>query len=175
MSGESHSFDVVIREAVPNDAESVIDFMNQMSSQTDFLTQGEEGIGVTVEDESHHLASIYESENNSVIVALADDRMIGIATVSASSKPKVKHIGEVGIVIDKDFWGMGLGTLMVDELIYWSKTSSVIKRLELRVHEKNARAVALYKKMAFQEEAVIARGLNINEEYVKVIQMSLLV
>lgn len=175
MSGDSHSFDVVIREAVPDDAEVLIDFLKRTSSQTDFLTQGEEGIGVTVEEEHHHLASIYESENNSVILALADDRMIGIATVSASNKPKVKHIGEVGIVIDKDFWGMGLGTLMVDELIDWSKTSAVINRLELRVHEKNARAVALYKKMGFQEEAVIDRGLNINDEYVKVIQMSLLV
>ncbi|MCC5896163.1 MAG: GNAT family N-acetyltransferase [Alkalibacterium sp.] len=167
--------DCTIREAIPSDAEAVIDLLNRTATQTGFMTQGEEGVGLTVEEEAKELDKIYSSENNSVILAIVDKQVIGIASIHSSSKPKIRHIGDIGIVIDKDFWGMGLGRLMMEDLLEWANESKVLKRLQLQVQHRNSRARALYESLGFDLEAVMQYGVKDNGEYLDVCLMSKLI
>lgn len=167
--------DCTIREAIPADARGVIELLNKTATQTGFMTQGEEGLNITVEEEAHELDSIYSSENNSVIVALVEGKIIGIASISASSKPKIEHIGEIGIVIDKDYWGMGLGRLMMEDILEWADESSILKRLELKVQHRNGRARALYESLGFDLEAIMKYGVKDNGEFLDVCLMSKLI
>lgn len=171
----TEAVDIIIREAIPDDAKQVLSFLNKVATQTEFITQSMDSNLISVEEEEKQLDAIYVSDNNCVVLALADERIIGMATVQGSAIPKVKHIGEVGIVIDEVFWRMGLGRLLMEEVIYWSQEFSVIKRLELKVQERNERARALYQKVGFKEEAIMERGAQVDGKYFNVCLMSKLI
>lgn len=72
-------------------------------------------------------------------------------------------MGEVGISILKDYWGLGLGTMLLEEVLIWVKENGVLFRLELDVQTRNERAVHLYQKMGFEIEALMKRGARTDD------------
>lgn len=162
----------VIREAIPSDAEQILKLLNETAKQTGFMTLGREGVGVTVEEEQKQLDHIFSSSNNSVFVALVSEEVIGIASVHASDKPKIEHIGEIGIVIDENYWGFGLGTMMMEEVLLWADDSPLLSRLELKVQERNSRARHMYEKLGFKLEAIMERGVKDEGQLLNVCLMS---
>lgn len=153
-----------IREAIPDDAVEILRALKIAGSETPFLVMDEKGLEMTPVEMSENLANLYESPNNLLMVALADEQVIGTASIKASSKKRIEHIGEIGISILKDYWGFGLGTLMMEELIEWAKESGVIRRLELTVQHRNQRAVHVYEKIGFKTETIMVRGAKTDED-----------
>ncbi len=149
---------LTIREALPTDAEQLLALMDQVGSESEFLVMDEQGLQLSPELLAHELAAILESSNNSLLVALDGEQLIASASLRASSEKRVAHIGELGISIVKAYWGLGLGTILVEELLLWAEESQVLRRIELTVQKQNTRAVHLYQKFGFETEAVMARG-----------------
>lgn len=164
--------DIELREAIPEDASAIIKFLEAAALETGFLSMGAEGLGISSEEEAVHLERILKSENNILLVALLGDEVIATGSVSATDKPKLRHIGEIGVAVAKDYWDFGLGTSLVDELIYWSQETGIIRRLELTVQAQNQRAIHVYQKLGFSEEAIMPRGVFENGEYLDVCLMS---
>lgn len=167
--------DIELREAIPEDASAIIQFLEAAALETGFLSMGSEGLGISPEEEAVHLERILKSENNILLVALLGDEVIATGSVSATDKPKLRHIGEIGVAVAKDYWGFGLGTSLVDELMYWSQETGIIRRLELTVQTQNQRAIHVYKKLGFSEEAIMPRGVFEMGEYLDVCLMSKMV
>ncbi|MTD37594.1 GNAT family N-acetyltransferase [Erwinia sp. CPCC 100877] len=162
-----------IREAIPSDAAEVLNTLEVIGSETPFLVMDEKGLEMSVEEMSENLARLYESPNNVLFVALAGKKVVGTASVKASSKKRMEHIGEIGISILKDYWGFGLGSLLMEELLLWAKESGVIRRLELTVQHRNQRAIHVYEKIGFQTEAIMPRGAKTDDgEFLDVHLMS---
>lgn len=164
--------DIVLREALPEDAGEIIRFLESAAIETGFLSMGAEGLNISSAEEAINLERILESENNILLVALLGDKVIATGSVSASNTPKLRHIGEIGVAVAKDYWGFGLGTNLVDELIYWSQETGIIRRLELTVQARNQRAIHVYQKLGFNEEAIMPRGVFEDGEYLDVCLMS---
>lgn len=76
--------------------------------------------------------------------------MVGV--VSVAPKPDLLRHGEIGISILKEYWGMGLGTILLEEAIIWATENARFSTLVLDVLAGNQRAINLYQKMGFQEE-----------------------
>lgn len=150
--------EITLREAIPVDAKEILQVSRQIAEETDFLIMDEAGLGLSEELLSLQLADLYESENNLLLVALADEKIVGMASVKAAPEFTVSHIGELGISVLKEFWGIGLGSALLDEVIYWSETVSPLARLELTVQKRNERAIHLYQKFGFEMEAIMQRG-----------------
>lgn len=168
--------DITIREAVPDDAQQIAAALQQVAVETPYLVMNGEGPAIEVEELAHNLADLYDSPNNVLMVAIIENRIVGTASVSASSKKRMEHLGEVGISILKDYWGFGLGKAMMESLIDWSCEGGIIRRLELTVQERNQRAIQLYEKVGFQTEAILPRGTKTDEdEFLDVRLMSLLI
>lgn len=166
------ALDIVIREAKPSDAESLLQHLKTTATETGFMTMGKEGPRITANEEKKQLARLQASCNNVLLVAVHQEEVIGSASVHADSSPKIEHIGEVGIVIAKEYWGLGLGTLMLEEILDWATNSDIIKRLELTVQARNKKARHLYEKMGFQLEATMQRGVKDEGQYHDVCLMS---
>lgn len=165
-----------IREAIPDDAAAILEVLRIIGRETPFLVMDEKGMEMTPEEMSENLANLYESTNNVLMVALADGEVIGTASVKAAAKKRMEHIGEIGISILKDYWGFGLGSLMMEELILWAQESGIIRRLELTVQHRNQRAVHVYEKIGFKTEAIMERGAKTDDgEFLDVHLMSLMV
>jgi len=171
----NETIDCIIREAIPTDAEQILSFLDKTATQTGFMTQGGEGVGVSVEEEEKQLDTIYSSLTNCVFIARVNEEVIGIASIHASDKPKIEHIGEIGVVVDKDYWGFGLGTLLMEELLLWAEESPVLSRLELKVQERNTRARHLYEKLGFKLEAIMEQGVKDDGQLLNVCLMSKLI
>lgn len=168
--------DFVIREAVPNDGDNILSVLKIIGSETPFLIMDEKGLEMNSEAMCENLANLYESSNNVLLVALANDEVVGTASVKASSKRRMEHIGEIGISILKDYWGFGLGSLMMEEIILWAKESQVIRRLELTVQDRNQRAIHVYEKLGFKTEAIMPRGAKTDiDEFLDVHLMSMMI
>lgn len=168
--------DVLIREAVPDDAEELLAVTKQIGSETDFLIMDEAGLAMDAIDLSYHLERIFESDNNILFITTIDEKIVGTASIKAESNQRICHIGEIGISILETYWGFGLGTLMLEELVEWAKENPKIRRLELTVQERNQRAIHLYQKFGFQTEGILARGVKSEQgEFLDVRLMSLLI
>lgn len=168
--------DITLREAIPDDAADLLQVSQKIAEETDFLIMDEVGLGLNEEMLSLQLADLYESENNLLLLAFADDKIVGMASVKAAPEFTISHIGEIGISILKEFWGIGLGTALLDEVIYWSENASPLRRLELTVQERNERALHLYQKFGFETEGTMKRGArDAQGEFLDVLLMSKLI
>lgn len=82
-------------------------------------------------------------------MAVLGDRLIGVSTVQASTDFSAAQ-GEVGVAVLKEFWGMGLGTALVEEILDWARNYSSLERLVLTVQLRNTRAAKLYQHLGFE-------------------------
>lgn len=172
----SEEIGIILREAVPDDAKDILSMMEQVNSETEFLALDEAELLLPPETLSEELSYIYESNNNLLLLAINEGTIVGTASVKADSQFRLSHVGEVGISILQEYWGMGLGTLMLEEIINWVKEMGVLFRLELDVQVRNERAVHLYQKMGFQIDAVMLRGARTDlGEFLDVYKMSYLI
>ena len=173
---KTEKIEIMIREAIPSDAADILEFSKITGGETDFLTYGEEGIDLSVAFEEMYLEGLLDKDNSIMLIAtINNEELIGIASVGSNDKEKTKHVGEVGITVLQDFWGFGIGTVLMEEVEIWAKESGVIRRLELTVHAENERAIALYEKMGYQTEGLIKRVMFIDGEFVDGVMMSLLI
>lgn len=154
----SEAVELTIREAVPADAAELLKTTRQIGQETEFLVMDEKGINLPEELLAIQLEDIYESPNNTLFVALLGDKIVGTASLKGASEKRIAHIAELGISILKDYWGMGLGSILMEELIDWAEATNMIYRIKLTVQEQNTAAIHLYKKFGFEQEAVMARG-----------------
>lgn len=167
---------ITLREATPKDAEELLTIMNILDKETPFLLVNQQSLKLNSKDMAEQLDFIYEQDNQLILLAYNHDRLIGVATVMAELEAPLKHVGEIGISILKEYWGYGLGTVMLEEIIAWAKETDIIKRLEIKVQERNQRAVALYQKVDFETEGIIRRGfLSETNDYLDIILMSYLI
>lgn len=172
----SEEIGIILREAVPDDAKDILSMMEQVNSETEFLALDEAELLLPPETLSEELSYMYESNNNLLLLAINEGTIVGTASVKADSQFRLSHVGEVGISILQEYWGMGLGTLMLEEIINWAKEMGVLFRLKLDVQVRNERAVHLYQKMGFQIEAVMPRGTRTDlGEFLDVYKMSYLI
>ncbi|EOH98101.1 GNAT family N-acetyltransferase [Enterococcus pallens] len=172
----SEALDVVIREAIPDDAEALLQLSQQVAQETEYLVMDETGMALSSEMLAIHLESLYESPNNLLLVVFVNDRLVGNASVKASTEYRVAHIGEIGISILQEFWGIGIGSMLMEEILFWAQEGQIIRRLELTVQAQNKRAIQLYQKFGFEREATMVRGARSDQgEFLDVHLMSLLI
>ncbi len=88
------------------------------------------------------------------IVAVFEERMVGISAIYQFTRPREKGIGSMMIYLHQDFHGVGLGTAMTEEILMLAKRRG-LHRIGLEVVEDNGAAVALYKKRRFEVEGVL--------------------
>lgn len=61
----------------------------------------------------------------------------------------MSHRAELGITVRKDYWGQGIGSLLMKELIKYAKENR-IEILNLDVRSDNVNAIHLYEKFGFK-------------------------
>ena len=80
--------------------------------------------------------------------------------VESVSKKRIQHVASMGISILSEYRGNGLGTEIMTSMIDWATENPIIEKLSLEVWATNNRAISLYEKMGFVEEARKVRQLK---------------
>ena len=63
---KKEQLEITLADAMPKDAKALLDFYKEVGSETDFLSFGEEGLGINQEQETRYLKSLQEVLNNRV-------------------------------------------------------------------------------------------------------------
>ena len=136
---------VDVRPAEVADAAQLLALLAQLGRESNTFTVDE---GIEDLSETDEQAQI-ERINGTTTVATLDSRLIGVSTVQASTDFSAAQ-GEVGVAVLKEFWGMGLGTALIEEVLDWARNYSSLERLVLTVQLRNVRAVKLYQHLGFE-------------------------
>lgn len=157
----------VIRKATPYDAVELLQYLKIVGSETDFLSFGKEGIGLTVTQEKDFLLK------NICFVAYENDRIVASATAIQEQR-RHSHVFVLGISVLQEYWGHGLGGTIIDKIIEEVKKIGG-KKIILHVNATNKRAISLYIKKGFIVEGCLKNYANINDKFYDGYIMSLFV
>ena len=87
------------------------------------------------------------------LVAEADGRIVGDITLHMRQVGWKRHIGNVRVVVTKDFQGRGLGTLLINEIVELAGEFG-LEKLIAEVHLQALGAFNAFKKAGFSVKAV---------------------
>lgn len=167
---------IVIREAVKNDAPGMLEYLNRIGTESDFLTfQSGEELHLTVSKLEKSIETSANRKNAFYLIAEIDGKIIGNLKFSGGLKARTEHTGEFGISILQAYGGKGIGSKMLVALIAWSKGTQIIRKINLRVRSDNEKALHLYKKFGFVQEGVLRRDFLMDGVFYDSIAMGLLI
>lgn len=88
------------------------------------------------------------------LVAEIGDNIVGDATLHRRKGGWTSHVGKVRVVVDKEYRGKGLGTLLLEELATVAKQAG-LEFLAAEVMGTQTAALAAFKRLGFEKEAVL--------------------
>jgi len=165
--------EVVIRKAKKEDAQAIIDFFNMAGGESDNLLFGENEFGTTLEQEEQFIEKVADSNSAGLFIAFIDGEIASVANLSNPSRKRIAHTSDIGMAVIKKFWGIGVGSAMVETLIEFAKASGQIEIIGLGVRVDNLAAQRLYKKMGFVEIGCYPKFFKVENEYYDSILMNL--
>ena len=132
--------------------------MQRTHAQTDYLLSYPDEQSVDDEQEARSLEETEHSSNEVELVAVVDGRIVGSAGVTAvGGKRKVGHRARFGISVLQEYWGMGIGRVLMETCIGCARRAGYAQ-LELEVVADNQRALSLYRRAGFEEYGRNPRG-----------------
>ncbi len=157
---------VVIEKATPSDAKEILELTKIFGSESDNLTYGSEGINIAIESEVKYLESLQNSSSKVFFIAKIDGKIIGTANYFSYDKARLKHRGELGICVLRQYWNKGIGTKLLSEILDFAKLSAQSEIVSLEVRSDNLSAIHLYTKFGFEKVGTFKGYFKIDDEYV---------
>lgn len=129
----------------------VIEYLKISAGETDYILRyPEECDNYTYDGEKAIFDRMNASEDEAMILCIVEGKVAGNCGIHFSSKLKIRHRAGVAIALCKEFWNLGIGTKMFEEMEKLALTKPYVQILELDFVEGNTRARALYEKMGFK-------------------------
>ncbi|MGX7349586.1 GNAT family N-acetyltransferase [Dolosicoccus paucivorans] len=157
---------LTIRQAHPTDLEPLVELYEQLATETAFLTDDQVNKSKTkrtyqmtqqIDQYSRSLTSI-------MLVVELQEEIIALGTLATLPGSRQSHVAEVGIGVLKDYWGNGIASILLEELLYFAKETA-LKVITLEVVQENKRAIALYKKFGFKIVGSLSQRLQADQIY----------
>lgn len=141
--------ELLIRNPIEKDAESMIEYFHAVSEETPFLIRYVEEILCDVEEEKTFIKNATENKDSVIIVACDGRRIVGSISIFAiGTFYKLRHRGSLSIAIRKEYCSIGLGRALMDKALALAKEKGY-EQIELGVFAENIQAIALYESMGF--------------------------
>jgi RimJ/RimL family protein N-acetyltransferase len=162
-----------ITSVVEADAAAVLDHLEQLGSETDFLTFGSGELGLTLDQQTAYIAGLQDGAGGFMIKAQVAGQIVAFATIRRTPRPRIAHVGEFGLAVARDHWGHGIGKALCQIVIAQAARIGVT-RIELRVRADNRRARRLYESVGFVVHGRAERGFRVGDDYFDELLMSLI-
>ena len=150
----------MIEQAKPEDAALLLDYTRVIGGETDNLSFGAEDIHINVEGKAKQLAEQENSCDDVLFLAKADGMIIGDANLNRMPR-RMNHRGEFGIAVRKAWWGCGVASALMKEILKFAKANG-FEQLNLEVRSDNTRAIRLYEKFGFHKLCAFPAFFKIN-------------
>ncbi|MEO7987340.1 MAG: GNAT family protein [Gemmatimonadales bacterium] len=148
---------VTMRRAEPDDALPLLAYLRMVGGESDNLTFGPEGPGLSEADEREFLGRCASGDNALVLLAVCDGAIAGSLSFEGGRRARTRHTGELGISVTGALTGKGIGGALLQALIAWAEQSGVIRKLNLRTRVDNLGAIRLYERLGWVAEGIVTR------------------
>nr|WP_312577027.1 GNAT family N-acetyltransferase [Sedimentibacter sp.] len=152
---------LILKRAEENDAEEMLRYINIVGGESDNLLFGKNEFHLTVEQEKNHINNVNSDTNTLMILGIIDDKIISVSQISGSSRKRIAHNSELSISIKKEYWNMGVGSAVMEELINFARKNGA-KNINLGVRAGNENAIKLYEKFGFKKIGIHKNCINVD-------------
>ena len=150
----------LLRLAEESDAEMLLEYLKVTCAQTPYTAREPEEVRTSVEEEVEFIRKQRENPRALHLLAFVDGVFAGSCSFAPNSDwIRYRHRCHVGISLYREFWGMGVGTALMGEILTGAKAAG-FEQAELDVVSTNVPAVALYKKMGFETTGTIPHAFK---------------
>ncbi len=143
-----------IRVAKITDAGAIISLLEELKVASDNMIYSGDELAVNVEQEQKIIKWFATNPNSEMLVAEVDCQIIALITIEGESYRRVKHNAELALVIKSEFWGQGIGNVLLNEAIAYAKALGKTN-LQIRVKADNDPAINLYHKCGFYQVGIL--------------------
>ena len=164
---------IVFRQAMPQDSAALLLHLKTVGAETDNLTFGKEGFQIPEEREARFINRFIKNEDEIMLVAMDGDMVVGNGVIERERIPRLSHRARLTLTVMRDYWGQGIGSRLMDEMIAFCRDSGATL-IYLECRADNERAVSLYKKFGFEISGELKRYFKIDGEYHSALMMELL-
>jgi len=134
------------------------------SGETDFILRyTEECTKYTAEGEKQLFDRMNAEDNETMLVCIVEGKVAGNCQITWSNGIKTIHRAHVAIALLKEYWNLGIGTRLFQELIRIAEENENILQMELDFVEGNSRARGLYEKMGFKITGVKPDAIRLKD------------
>jgi len=158
--------EITIRTADPSDAEAILKCYTAPLAARN-----------TLQIPYRSLESVREQltksgEGDHLMVAEIEGEVVGVIGLHTSSRPRVNHKAEVGMMVRDDWKGKGVGAALMQAVIELADKWLNLTRIELTVFTDNESAIALYRKFGFEIEGTLRKYAFRDGEFVDAFAMA---
>jgi RimJ/RimL family protein N-acetyltransferase len=160
---------VILRTPKREDLDDFVTLINSLiTERADILLEVPVTRNAEIDWLSQKLAAIEKGEVIQ-IVAEINDHVIATTDVTIKTGTR-SHVGDIGIIILKEYRDIGIGTEMLKQVFIQAKARGV-KIVTLSVFATNSRAIYVYEKLGFRECGRIPGEIFKNGQYIDHITM----
>jgi ribosomal protein S18 acetylase RimI-like enzyme len=128
-----------------------------------FASSYEESVNKPVDEVTNRIP---ETDNNYILGAFNDNKMIGMVGFKRETSKKLEHKAVIwGMYIAPEYQGRGIGRNLVEEVIGKAKLMGSINQINLTVVTSNEQAKKLYQSLGFQQFGIERKALKVGKTY----------
>lgn len=143
--------DVTFRMMDPKDKKEIIAFARELPEQDLMFLRTDITQESTIDNWMHYL----KSGRTISLVAEVDGKMAGYASIHLNEAGWTRHVGEMRVLIGRDFRGVGLGKRLTNEAFGIAKDLGLKKiTAQMATDQRGARGV--FEHLGFRPEALLA-------------------
>lgn len=157
---------LTIRQVQSADLKSLVELYEQLAIETAFLSddQVNKSLATRTQQMTQQIEQYNQHPTSIMLVVELQGDIIALGTLATLPGSRQSHVAEVGIGVLKEFWGNGIASILLDELLHFAKETS-LKVITLEVVQENKRAIALYKKFGFMIVGSLSKRLHADQKY----------
>lgn len=152
--------EALLRSVAPGDAESLLDFVKAVDTESRFLAREPGEFCLTIEQEHEFIRSRLEDNRSLLLIAEVGGQIVATANAQpVRNLSRFRHRALLAISVRQRFWRQGIGRHMMAEVLRWCKEMGY-EQAELDVVAENDAATALYESLGFQTTGVYKNGFK---------------
>ena len=140
---------VILRPMVKEDRDKLLEFFRGLDEK-DILFLRRDVRDPAVID---HWVNNIDYQKVFPLLAEADGRIVGDATLHMRKVGWKRHLGNIRLVVARDYQGKGLGSLLINEVVELAGEFG-LEKLIAEIHFQSAKALATFKSAGFSVKAV---------------------
>ena len=156
---------VIVKSPEVSDALNLLTSVTKVAESTPFLLSEPEDYDMYYQNMKLEEDFINSSNNNKdyMLCVYLNGEIIGNSALRFNRHVKDSHRANIGIAIQKEYQGIGIGSLLFDIMIDIAKHTEGIEQLELGVIANNEKAKRLYTKKGFVKTGDIPHELKLKD------------